>query len=69
MGSYYQPLKYFRGGKRSTRKNVKKGGFYPSVMGGLVGAGKYLIPVALRQGYKLLNSKTRKRRASRKNHK
>ena len=63
MGSYYQSKSYFKGGKRrtkksKTRKNCKKGGFYPSVMGGVVGSGKYLIPIALSQGYKLMNTKT-----------
>ena len=68
MGSYYQPVSYLKGGKRKTRS--KKGGFYPSVMSGIVGSGKLLIPLALRQGYKLLNnSKTRKRKTLRKKHK
>jgi len=59
MGSYYQPRSYFKGGKR---KNItRKGGFYPSVMGGVVQTGKLLVPLVLRQGYKLLNNKkTRK---------
>lgn len=71
MGSYYQPVSYLKGGKRRTRnRKSKKGGFYPSVMGGVVSSGKLLIPVALRQGYKLLNnSKTRKRKTLRKKHK
>jgi hypothetical protein len=42
-----------------TRKSIK-GGFYPSIMTGIVQNGAYLMPVALRQGYKLLKSKTRK---------
>ena len=75
MGSYYQSKAYFKGGKRRTRKsltrkNSKKGGFYPSVMSGVVGSGKYLIPVAIHQGYKLLNNKTRKSKKNlRKKHK
>jgi len=60
MGSYYQSKAYFKGGKRRTRKNYKKGGFYPSIMGGVVSSGKYLMPLVLRQGYKLVNNKTRK---------
>jgi len=60
MGSYHQPVSYLRGGKR-TRKT--KGGFIPSVMGGVVGAGKYLSPLVLRQGYTLLNNKTKKRKS------
>lgn len=53
------------------RKNkVNNGGFYPSVMSGVVDAGRYLIPVALRQGYNLLNNKTRKNKKTlRKKHK
>jgi hypothetical protein len=60
MGSYYQPVSYLRGGKRKTRT---KGGFIPSVMGGVVGAGRIMIPLALRQGYKLFNNKTKKRKS------
>ena len=59
MGSYYQPKYYLTGGKK-TRKI--RGGFIPSVMSGVVGAGKYLSPLVLRQGYTLLN-KTKKRRS------
>lgn len=61
MGSYYQPVSYLRGGKRKTRKT--KGGFVPSVMGGVVGSGRIMIPLALRQGYMLLNNKTKKRKS------
>lgn len=45
------------------------GGFYPSVMTGVVGAGKYLVPLALRQGYKMLNNKKKTRKIMRKKHK
>lgn len=45
------------------------GGFYPSVMTGVVGAGKYLVPLALRQGYTLLNNKKKTRKIMRKNNK
>jgi hypothetical protein len=68
MATYYSPLSFFKGGKRKTRKNFKKGGFYPSIMGGVVKTGGLLIPLALRQGYKLLSSKSRKRN-TRKNRK
>jgi len=64
MGSYYQPANYMKGGRRrrQTRK-VKghKGGFYPSVMGGVIGAGKVLMAASLRQGYKMLTSKNSSR--------
>jgi len=60
MGSYYQPVSYLKGGKRKTRRT--KGGFMPSVMEGVVGAGRIMIPLALRQGYKLFN-KTKKRKS------
>jgi hypothetical protein len=46
--------------KRKTKK--QKGGFYPSVMGG-IGNAAYLVAPAIRAGYKLLKSKkTRKHR-------
>jgi hypothetical protein len=65
MGSYYQPVNYLRGGKRRTgkRRSYKghKGGFYPSVMGGVMTAGKLLIAASLRQGYKMLTSKSSSR--------
>jgi len=70
MGSYYQPVNYLRGGKRRTGKRRTqrkhkghkghKGGFYPSVMGGVMGAGKLLLAASLRQGYKMLTSKSSK---------
>ena len=57
MGSYYQPVNYLKGGKRRKHKTRKfKGGFYPSVMGGVMSAGKFLGIASLRQGYKLLTS-------------
>ena len=38
------------------RKQVQKGGFYPSVMGNFIGAAsKYIVPIALFAGYKLMN--------------
>jgi hypothetical protein len=68
MATYYSPLSFFKGGKRKSKKDRKsrrksvKGGFYPSIMTGVVQNGAYLVPAALRQGYKLLKSKTRKNR-------
>lgn len=54
------------GGRRRTisKKSKKsKGGFVPSVMGGFVNAAsKYIVPIALYAGYKLM---TRKRRTTR----
>lgn len=60
MGSFHQPANYLKGG---TRKNKKqKGGFYPSVMGGVISAGKLLMIASLRQGYKMfLNGRTKKK--------
>jgi hypothetical protein len=54
----------FAGGKRKR----KKGGFIPSVMEGFsILASKYITPLALFSGYKLIKkrTKTRKNRASR----
>jgi len=65
MATYYSPLSFFKGGKRKSRKVRKNktrkarkssGGFYPSIMGGVVQTGAYLVPLAVRQGYKLLNN-------------
>ena len=76
MGSYYQSTSYFKGGRRrksSTRKlrHRLRGGFTPSVMGNVVSAGGFMIPLALRQGFMLFNSnsKTRKSKTLRKKHK
>ena len=44
--------------KRGTRR--KRGGFVPSVMGGFVeAASKYIVPLALFAGYKLMTKKKR----------
>jgi len=57
------------GGKRKSRKvhrsrKAKKGGFVPSVMGSFVeAASKYIVPLALFAGYKLMTRKGK--RASR----
>ena len=51
-----------RGGSRRRKKGTrKKGGFTPSVMGGLVSAvSKYLVPIAMFSGYKLITKKKRR---------
>ncbi len=50
------------GGKRRTRKHRKtSGGFVPSIMEGFVSAAsKYLVPIALFAGYKLMTRKGKK---------
>ena len=35
---------------------ILKGGFYPSIMAGVLRAGSYLLPLAIRQGSKLLET-------------
>ena len=44
-----------------SRKSKQKGGFYPSVMGG-IGNAAYLVAPAIRMSYKLLKNKKRKTR-------
>lgn len=63
MGSYYQSLSYLKGGKR-TRKSKIVGGFYPSIMGGVMKYGTYLMPVAVKHGMKLMNSSSKKSKHS-----
>lgn len=61
------------GGKRSMRsirsmRSKKRGGFYPSVMGNFIpAASKYITPLALFAGYKLLKKSqhTKKHRSKR----
>ena len=58
------------GGKRSKRSTKKRGGFYPTVMGNFIpAASKYITPLALFAGYKLLkksqNTKKRRTRSKR----
>lgn len=58
------------GGKRSMRSTKKHGGFYPTVMGNFIpAASKYITPLALFAGYKLLkksqNTKKRRTRSKR----
>jgi hypothetical protein len=64
-----RPLRSLRSRNRRTRK--MKGGFVPSVMGNfLLGASKYITPLALFAGYKLYmktkNMKCRRTKRSRK---
>jgi len=48
--------------KRFRRTRRTKGGFVPSVMGGFVGAvSKYIVPIALFAGYKLMTRKKGKK--------
>ena len=51
-----------KGSQRSRRTHRRsKGGFVPSVMGGFVNAAsKYIVPIALFAGYKLLTKKAKK---------
>lgn len=57
------------GGKRRTRRapqyKKKKGGFYPSLMGGVLSNGPLLFPAAIGQGMRLLRN-NRKRMSLRK---
>ena len=66
MGTFYQPLSFLKGGKRR-RNRSKRGGFHPSIMGGVVKSGSMLLPLVLRQGSKLLEK--RKTRKVRRKHK
>ncbi len=47
--------------KQKTHKRKQKGGFYPSVMGGIANAA-YLVAPAIRMSYKMLKNKKRKTR-------
>jgi hypothetical protein len=52
--------------KRSQRSRRKKGGFVPSVMENfVVSASKYIVPLALFAGYKLMTRKGKKGRGRR----
>lgn len=65
LQSYGMGIRPKIGGKRSKRnkrsKRRKRGGFVPSVMGGFVeAASKYIVPLALFTGYKLMTKKKRR---------
>ena len=47
MGSYYQPMPYVK---------TRKGGFVPSLMGGVLSNGPLLLTPAIAQGYRLLRN-------------
>ena len=60
-------------GGAKTRRNWKRGGFYPSIMGGAVANAQLLAPVAIRQGVNLFSkyrksSTRRNRKQTRKSH-
>lgn len=65
-GSYYQPIPYVsRGG--ATRKRLR-GGFYPSIMAGVLSNGPILFTPALASGFRLLrNNDERMRSRNRRN--
>lgn len=58
------------GGRRlikSMRRTRKRGGFVPTIMEGFSQlAAKYIVPVALFSGYKLLNNRTKRQKQSKK---
>lgn len=62
------------GGKRSNRRGSRRqnrkscGGFYPSIMGGVIQNAPLLIPVAARQSLRLLEEYKLLARKSRRNH-
>ena len=59
-GSYYQPIQYVsRGGRRL------RGGFYPSIMGGVLSNGPILFTPALASGFRLLRNNTERMRSRR----
>lgn len=64
-GSIYQALPYVMRGAGKTRK--LKGGFYPSLMGGVLSNGPLLVSAAVAQGARLLrnNSERMKHRKTR----
>lgn len=61
-GSYYQPIPYVsRGG---TRKRLR-GGFYPSIMAGVLSNGPILFTPALASGFRLLRNNDERMRSRR----
>lgn len=59
-GSMYQPLDYLMRGGQKTRKY--KGGFYPSLMGGVLSNGPLLVSAAVAQGARLLRNESERMR-------
>jgi hypothetical protein len=62
MGSYYQPMPYMK-----TRRT--KGGFVPSLMGGVLSNGPLLLTPAIAQGYRLLQNNTERMKSRKGNRK
>ena len=53
--------------KRKTRTKKQRGGFVPSVMGNFVAAAsKYIVPLALFAGYKLMTKKGKRGKTAKK---
>lgn len=51
--------------KRSSKRSKRKGGFYPSVMGNFTqSAARFITPIALYAGYKLLTNRTHRKRST-----
>ena len=52
---------------KATRKATRKtcGGFYPSIMGGVIVNAPFLIPAALREGLTLVSRYRKSRKATR----
>ena len=56
--------------KRKTRAKKQRGGFVPSVMGNFVAtASKYIVPLALFAGYKMMTKKNKRSKATKKSKK
>lgn len=61
-GSIYQALPYVMRGAGTTRKRKIKGGFYPSLMGGVLSNGPLLVSAAVAQGARLLRNESERMR-------
>jgi len=78
VGSYFQPASYvgtltapkmfsLQGGKRKRNRTRKiRGGFYPSLMGGVLSNGPYFFTPALASAAKLLRNSQDRLRSRRK---
>jgi hypothetical protein len=69
QGLNFGPLSGGRRRRQNTRRNYRRGGFYPSIMGGVVANAPLLAPLAARQGILLFEkykTNSRKRRSTRK---
>lgn len=56
-GSVYQALPYVMRGAGGSRKKLR-GGFYPSLMGGVLSNGPLLVSAAVAQGARLLRNES-----------